>query len=90
MNNVYLSSILKDARKKSGKTQQQIANLAAISRTYYADIERSRYTPSLIVFFRLAVIFNLDLNGLIRNDELGIANPLSQISNHQRDRQLES
>ena len=39
-----------------------------ISRAYYADVERGRYTPSLKVLSRLADILGIDLNFLKRND----------------------
>lgn len=67
-----IGTILKEAREKSGKTQQQVADEVYVSRPYYADIERNRYTPSLQVLARLAVIFNLDLNFLKNN--VGVSN----------------
>ena len=54
--------VLKSAREKSGKTQQQIADEANVSRAYYADVERGRYTPSLKLLSRLGSILNIDLN----------------------------
>ena len=59
-----IAQILKDARKKSGKTQQQVADETQVSRVYYADVERGRYTPSLKFLSRLAVLFDIDLNFL--------------------------
>ena len=59
-----ISSILREARKKSGKTQQQIADEVQVSRTYYADLERGCYTPSLKVLARLSILFDIDLNFL--------------------------
>lgn len=60
--------VLKSAREKSGKTQQQIADEANVSRAYYADVERGRYTPSLKLLSRLGSILNIDLNFLKEND----------------------
>lgn len=59
-----ISNILKEAREKSGKTQQQIADEVHVSRPYYADVERGRYTPSLELLARLSILFDLDLNFL--------------------------
>ena len=59
-----ICSILKEARKKAGKTQQQVADEVQVSRTYYTDIERGCYTPSLKVLARLSVLFDIDLNFL--------------------------
>ena len=87
MDNISLGKVLKDARKKSGMTQQQVANEAQISRTYYADIEGNRYSPSLVVFLKLAFIFNLDLNCLKQiYSNLNVGRAV--LSNHDRDRNI--
>ena len=59
-----IGGILKKAREKIGKTQQQVADEVHVSRPYYADVERNRYMPSLQLLARLAILFNLDLNFL--------------------------
>lgn len=59
-----IAEILKKARKKSGKSQRQVAEETHVSRVYYADVERGRYTPSLKFLSRLAILFDLDLNFL--------------------------
>ena len=63
-----VGNILKDAREHLGETQQQIADKAEVSRAYYADVERGRYTPSLKLLSKLGNILNIDLNFLKRND----------------------
>ncbi len=60
----HIHNVIKKAREKTGKTQQQIADEVEVSRAYYADVERGRYTPSLKVLAKLAVILNIDLNFL--------------------------
>lgn len=62
-----IGEILKEEREKRGKTQQWIANKIKVSREYYSDVERDRYTPSLKILARLAVLFDLDLNFLKQN-----------------------
>lgn len=64
----YIGEIIKDAREKRGMTQQQVADAANVSRAYYADVERSRYNPSLRLLAQLGNILNIDLNFLKRND----------------------
>lgn len=63
-----IETILKAAREGAGKTQQQVANEADVSRAYYADVERGRYKPSLKLISRLGNILNIDLNFLKQND----------------------
>lgn len=65
---IKINEVLKEARKHTGKTQQQIANEAGVVRSYYADIERGRYTPSLKLLSRLGTILHIDLNFLKQND----------------------
>lgn len=64
-----IGDVLKKAREKAGLTQQELATLVGVSRAYYADVERGRYTPSLKVLSRLAEVLGIDLNFLKRNDE---------------------
>jgi len=63
-----IGKMLKNARENIGKTQQQIADEAEVSRAYYADVERGRYTPSLRLLSRLGNLLNIDLNFLKEND----------------------
>lgn len=65
---VMVSKIVKHAREVSGMTQQEIADKAGVSRAYYADVERGRYTPSLKLLSRLGNIMDIDLNFLKEND----------------------
>lgn len=62
-----INEIIKDARLKSGLTQQEVADKTMVTRAYYADVERGRYTPSLKLLARLGVLFNIDLNFLKKN-----------------------
>nr|DAV75734.1 MAG TPA: Helix-turn-helix XRE-family like protein [Caudoviricetes sp.] len=63
-----IEAVIKEARDRSGMTQYQIADAVGVSRAYYADVERGRYTPSLKLLSRLAVLLNIDLNFLKEND----------------------
>lgn len=44
------------ARREAKLTQQQIADLAGINRSYYAHIERAARRPSLIVAIKIAQV----------------------------------
>ena len=59
-----IDSLLKHYREKNGKTQKQVADEINVSRSYYADVERERYRPSLRLLSKLAELFNIDLNFL--------------------------
>lgn len=63
-----IGDVLKSARKKAGLTQLKLSRMIGVSRAYYADVERGRYTPSLKVLSRLADILKIDLNFLKQND----------------------
>lgn len=63
-----IGDVLKSAREKSGLTQLELSGMVGVSRAYYADVERGRYTPSLKVLSRLADILGIDLNFLKQND----------------------
>ena len=60
--------VIKKAREKAEMTQYQVADAVGVSRAYYADVERGRYTPSLKLLSRLSVLLNIDLNFLKKND----------------------
>lgn len=63
-----IGDVLKSAREKAGLTQLELSEMVGVSRAYYADVERGRYTPSLKVLSRLADILGIDLNFLKQND----------------------
>lgn len=63
-----IEAVIKEAREKAKMTQYQIADAVGVSRAYYADVERGRYTPSLKLLSRLAVLLDIDLNFLKQND----------------------
>lgn len=63
-----IGTVLKTAREKAGLTQAELAERAGVTRAYYADVERGRYTPSLRVLSKLSEILNIDLNFLKEND----------------------
>ncbi|WP_278970297.1 helix-turn-helix domain-containing protein [Megasphaera elsdenii] len=63
-----IGDVLKSAREKAGLTQLELSGMVGVSRAYYADVDRGRYTPSLKVLSRLADILGIDLNFLKQND----------------------
>lgn len=63
-----IGTVLKASREKAGLTQIKLAEKAGVTRAYYADVERGRYTPSIRVLSKLSEILNIDLNFLKEND----------------------
>ena len=63
-----IEAVIKKARENAEMTQYQVADAVGVSRAYYADVERGRYTPSLKLLSRLSVLLNIDLNFLKKND----------------------
>lgn len=45
--------LLKEARKKRNLTQEVASSLVGISRSYFSDIERGRYFPSVKLLIKL-------------------------------------
>lgn len=63
-----IGEALREARKKAGLTQMELSSIVDVTRAYYADVERGRYTPSLKVLSKLAEALDIDLNFLKQND----------------------
>ena len=63
-----IGEVLREAREKAGLTQMELSSKVGVTRAYYADVERGRYTPSLKVLSKLAEVLGVDLNFLKQND----------------------
>lgn len=57
---INMTQWLLDYRKKSGLTQQEVAEKAGIARTSYASIEQGRRRPSVKKAMRIASVLNFD------------------------------
>jgi transcriptional regulator with XRE-family HTH domain len=60
-----LAQSVKLRRKELGLSQEELADLAEIDRTYASQIERGVANPSLEVLFRLACSLNSDISSLV-------------------------
>ena len=67
-----IEAVIKKARENAEMTQYQVADAVGVSRAYYADVERGRYTPSLKLLSRLSVLLNIDLNFLKKMTEIQV------------------
>lgn len=55
---------LEQLRVKKGLTQQDLADLAGVSRQTIISLERGRYNPSITLAFRLARLFGVTVEEL--------------------------
>jgi DNA-binding XRE family transcriptional regulator len=56
---------MKEARKKKGMTQTELASSTSLSRTYLADLEADRYTPGWENVKTIAKSLKINLNSLL-------------------------
>ncbi len=55
---------LEKMRTQKGLTQQELADLAGVSRQTIISLERGRYNPSITLAFRLARLFGVTVEEL--------------------------
>jgi putative transcriptional regulator len=55
---------LEQLRLQKGLTQQDLADLASVSRQTIISLERGRYNPSILLAFRLARLFGVTVEDL--------------------------
>lgn len=65
MNNIDIGNRLKELRKQKKYTQKQVSSQAGVSRSYYADLENGRYSPSIETLRKLANSLNTSTSYLI-------------------------
>ena len=54
LNAKIIGCVLKEIRKKSGLTQEQLSGLAALDRTHYSKLERGLRSPTIETLFKIA------------------------------------
>ena len=65
-----VSNQVRRLRFENGEmTQQQLADLAGVTRQTIIAIESGKYTPSLPLAFKLAKIFGLTLENIFQLDD---------------------
>lgn len=63
-----LGQAIKLVRKDSRLTQEELAELANLSRSYVADIERGRYSPSMSTLEKIAEALNITVADILSKD----------------------
>ncbi len=56
-------------RAEHEMTQEQLAELVGVTRNTLISIEKDKYCPSLKLGFRIARIFNVDINDVFMYEE---------------------
>ncbi len=59
-----MENYLERFRAQKGLTQQELADLAGVSRQTIISLERGRYNPSITLAFRLARLFGVTVEDL--------------------------
>ncbi|MCO5387843.1 MAG: helix-turn-helix domain-containing protein [Desulfosporosinus sp.] len=65
-----LGDAIAKKREKLRLTQEELGTQASLSRSYIADLEAGRYTPSLNALCQIAKALKTDLNFLLRMTEI--------------------
>lgn len=60
---------LEEFRTKNGWTQQELADLVEVSRQTIISLENGRYNPSILLAFRLARLFRVQIEELFLYSE---------------------
>jgi putative transcriptional regulator len=60
---------LEELRKKSGMTQEILADRLEVSRQTISSLESGRYNPSVLLAFKLARFFNVTIEELFLYEE---------------------
>lgn len=61
MTPIAIAQIIRDARKKSGLTQQQLARLAGVGKTVVFDIEKGKETVQLNTLLKILDVLNIQM-----------------------------
>ena len=66
---------IKEARKKAGLTQMELAKLTNLSRSYIGDIEKDKYNPSLTTLKAIANALNQPLDTILTDNGINNNEP---------------
>jgi len=61
--------VLRQKRKKAGYSQEKLAELCSLERTYISFLERGIRKPSLNITFRIAQVFGMKASDLVTEVE---------------------
>lgn len=55
---------IEQKRKQRNMTQQELADLADVSRQTIISLERGKYSPSIVLAYKLSLIFDTNIEDL--------------------------
>jgi putative transcriptional regulator len=64
----YLRNTIRELRAARSMTQQELADLISVTRQTVIAIEGDKYSPSLEVAFRIALVFGVPLEQVFQYD----------------------
>lgn len=77
-----MSNKLKELRKNSALTQQEIAEVIGVDRSSYSYYENGKASPSLQVLIKIAKVFNVTLDYIIFGDDSKTVQPTTTLSDN--------
>mgnify|MGYP000123982108 FL=1 len=60
---------LEQIRKDRGITQEELANILEVSRQTVNSLENGRYNPSIVLAFKIAKVFSLQIEEIFIYEE---------------------
>lgn len=59
-----MKTIIKELRQQANMTQQQLADRVHVSSRTIISIEKGQYCPSLLLAYRIAMVFDISVEAL--------------------------
>ncbi|MDF7638004.1 helix-turn-helix transcriptional regulator [Lactobacillus sp. ESL0791] len=59
-----MPNLVKKLRKQKGYTQEKLAELVGVTQRTIISIEKEKYKPSLLLAYKLACVFDTDIETL--------------------------
>lgn len=64
-----MNNILEEIRKQREITQEELASVLEVSRQTISSLEKGRYNPSIILDFKIARYFNIQIEQIFIYEE---------------------
>lgn len=64
-----MNNKLEQIRKDRGITQEELANILEVSRQTVNSLENGRYNPSIVLAFKIAKVFGLQIEEIFIYEE---------------------
>lgn len=62
--NSHLGAMLKAARRRERLSQQHVADMAGISKSYVCELEKGQSVPSLLIAARLSTVLDVSVGSM--------------------------